>query len=392
MHFRYRALDSTLTRISGELEARSLQHLEQELQRRGLEVISAKPGRSHRPRAVSSTELADFCQQTAQLLSAGIPLLDAMQDLGEGGEGTRLPALCRRLGNRLAGGAALSQALTDEGLAPAFVGVVRAGECSGRLAETLQRLGSGLSQEAALAASMRRALLQPLLAAGMVLTASLFLMLYLVPQIRTFLADGQQTLPLASTLLFATTDLLQQHWPWLGILPALPIATVGMQRRPALALAVDRLALRLPLTGTIHKKLLIARLAELLRLLYSSGIPLLDALRSMPASITNRHLAGIVSQIADDVEQGSSLTQAFARHPLFPRLMIRMLQVGERSGTLEQALQVIGRRSEQEAVTAISILHGLLGPALTLVIGLLLGWIMLATIQPLYGLIEVGLP
>jgi len=393
MHFRYRALDSSLQRVSGELEATSLLHLEQELQRRGLELLSARRRHLSLRTRLTRGELADFCMQVEQLLSAGIPLLEALQALGKSGEGARLPALCRRLEEKLAAGRALSQALEEEQLDPAFVGMVRAGEFSGRLPDCLRRMGDSLSQGENLARSTKKLLLQPLLAASMVFAASLFLMLYLVPQIRDFLADSSHTLPLASTLLFATADLLQKYWPWLAALPLLlALATAALRHDPARALAIDRMSLRIPLAGPVRRKLLIARLADLLAVLYSSGIPLLEALRSLPPTIGNRTAGNIVSQIAHDVEQGSSLAEAFSRHDFFPPLLIRMLLAGERSGTLEHALQHIGKRYEREASDSIAILQGLIAPVLTLLIGLLLGWIMLATIQPLYGLIDGGMP
>lgn len=393
MFFRYRALDSNLQRVSGEREACSLAHLEQELRQQGLELIYAKPRRQRPPARLSRGELADLCLQLEQLLAAGIPLLDALHDLGTSSEGARLPALCRRLGDRLAAGQPLSQALAEEKLDPALIGVIRAGECSGRLPDSLRRLGDSLQQGEEQARTTRKLLLQPLLAGLMVLAAGLFLMLYLVPQIRNFLADSSQPLPLASILLFATADFLLNHWAWLGLPPFLLFpATAILRRHPALAPEIDRLSLCLPLTGQIRRKLLTARLAELLALLYSSGIPLLEALRSIPAAVGNRFAGGIVTQIADDVEQGSGLADAFSRHNFFPPLLIRILHAGEHSGTLEQALQHIGRRCEREAGDAIATLQGLIGPTLTLLIGLLLGWIMLATIQPLYGLIEGGMP
>jgi len=392
MHFRYQALDSTLRRVSGELEASSLLHLEQELQRRGLELLGARQQRLRLPKRISRCELADFCFQVEQLLAAGIPLMDVLHDLATSGEGARLPALCHRLGEKIAAGQALSQALSEENLDTAFVGVVRAGEYSGRLTDSLRRLGESLRQGETLARTTRKLLLHPLLAGLMVLAASLFLMLYLVPQIRDFLADSSQPLPLASILLFATADLLRGYWPWLAAPPALlALAAPGLRRQPTLALKLDRLSLRIPLAGPIRRKLLTARLADLLALLYNSGIPLLDALRSIPPAIGNRTAGNIVEQIAHDVEQGASLADAFSRHDFFPPLLIRMLHAGERSGTLEHTLQHIGKRYEREAGDAIATLQGLIGPTLTLLIGLLLGWIMLATIQPLYGLIDGGM-
>ncbi len=392
MHYRYQAIDTGMQRVSGELEADSLPALEEALLATGLELISAREQRRRRMAPPTRAELADFCKQVEQLLNAGIPLVEALQALADSGEDSRLPALCRRLERKLVGGQALSQALTEEKLDPALTGVVHAGEFSGHLSDSLRRLGDNLNQREALARNTKKLLLQPLLAGSMVLAASLFLMLYLVPQIRDFLAETQQSLPLASILLFASADLLASHWPWLAAPPLLlATALLLIARRPGGALELSRLGLRLPLIGSIRRRLLIAHLAELLALLYGSGIPLLTALNSLPATMGNRAAADVVGRIARDVEQGSSLTEAFARHEIFSPLLIRMLHAGERSGTLELALLNIGRRCASEAAESISVAQALLAPTLTLLIGALLGWIMLATIQPLYGLIDAGM-
>lgn len=392
MHYRYQAIDAGMRRVSGELEADSLQALEDRLLADGLELVSAREQRPGRTPPPTRSELADFCTQVEQLLNAGIPLVEALQALADSGEGARLPALCRRLERKLVGGQALSQALAEERLDPALTGVVQAGEFSGRLPDSLRRLSDNLNQREALARTTKKLLLQPLLAGSMVLAASLFLMLYLVPQIRDFLAETQQSLPLASILLFASADLLAAHWPWLAAPPLLLALTLPLiARRPGGALELSRLGLRLPLIGGIRRRLLIAHLAELLALLYGSGIPLLTALGSLPATMGNRAAADVVGHIARDVEQGSGLAEAFARHDLFPPLLIRILHAGERSGTLEQALLNIGRRCASEAADHIAVAQALLAPTLTLLIGALLGWIMLATIQPLYGLIDAGM-
>lgn len=388
LHYRYLALDARLQRVAGQMVASSPAHLEQRLHARGLELICASQQRFRRPHRMSCAELADFCQQTGQLLAAGIPLLEALHHLAESGEGSQLPALAQRLGERITDGQSLSQAFAEEAIDAASIGLIRAGENTGQLADCLTAAAHNLSQRVTLAAQTRKVLLQPALAGIMVITSGLFLMVYLVPQIRIFLTDSGQSLPLASRLLFALADILQAHWPVLLALPLLLTSLTLLRRHPVMARHLDQVMLRLPLAGQIHRQLLIARLSEILGLLYASGVPLLEALHSLPSTIPNRAVAATLQRIAHGVEQGSSLAEAFNQHPLLPPLLIRMLDAGERSGTLEQSLRTIAQRCDHEANRRIDKLQALLGPLLTVFLGLLLGWIMLATIQPLYGLID----
>jgi type IV pilus assembly protein PilC len=391
MRFRFKALDARQQFISGEMEAANLDALLQRLQLQGFELIQVRRRRSPRIRPPSRRDMIDFCFHVEHLLNAGIPLLDALNDLGEHGEEVRLRSFCQQLASAVSGGQSLSDALqaTAAQLEPAFIGIIRAGEISGQLPEVLQRLGNNLRQAEELVARASLSLIYPALAGSLVIGASIFLLLFLVPQIRGFLGDSGLALPLHSRLLFAAADFLGRHWPLVvGIPPCLLLIFAGIVRSsPSMRLHLDRQRLQLPLTGAIRRKLTIARLADLLALLYATGIPLLDALESLQKSCTNRFIALSLQKIRHTVEQGSSLADAFAQHKIFSPLLIRMLQVGEKTGALDSSLSNIARLYEREARESIAKLQSLLEPALTLSIGLLLGWIMLSVLQPIYSII-----
>lgn len=390
MLYRFKAINADQEVVSGQSEATGLDDLERSLQRSGLELLRASP-RKQRMQPPSRRELIDFCFHVEQLLTAGIPLIEAIEDLAENGEGRHWRARCRRIATALAAGLPLSDALQTEaaGIDPVFTGVIRAGELSGQLPETLKRLGTTLRQEETLAAGTRKLLLYPAVAGTLVLGTAAFLMFFLVPQIRTFLGETGLPLPLHTRLLFATADLLAGYWPWLLAFPALllPALHLAIRHSPDLARLRDSWLLKLPLTGGIYRKLLVTRQAELLALLYTTGIPLLEALAALQPTTRNRIVGAALADIHRSVEQGSTLADAFARHAIYPPLLVRMLQIGERTGRLDQTLNNIARRYEGEAADALAAVQTLIEPALTLIIGLLLGWIMLATMQPIYGII-----
>ncbi|WP_306606133.1 type II secretion system F family protein [Azonexus sp.] len=391
MYFRFKALDARQQLINGESEALDLDALIQQLQQQGLELLHVRRKRKRRVPRISRRDIIDFCFQIEHLLNAGIPLLDALHDLAEHSASTHLRALCQRLSRAVSNGQALSAALQTEGrqLEPAFIGLIRAGEISGRLPDVLQRMGHNLQQAEALAARTSQALTYPAVAGALVIGASIFLMRFLVPQVRVFLDEAGLALPLHTRLLFALSDFLDRYWGWVAGLPPslLLIAILAARSSPGIRLQLDRYALKVPLTGALRRKTLIARQADLLALLYATGIPLLEALEALHKSCANRFLAQALKQTRDAVEQGSSLADAFARHEIFPPLLIRMLQVGERSGALEKSLGNIARLYEREASTSMKRLQTLIEPALTLSIGILLGWIMLSILQPIYSII-----
>lgn len=390
--YRFQALDARQQLVNGQMSASNPAELALLLRQHDLDLLSARWIPRLSQRRLARRELIDFCFHLEQLLSAGIPLLDALDDLADGGSSKALRPVYRRMAEELRSGKAFSAALPPEitRCDPAFAGIVRAGELSGRLSETLGRLGHSLRQAEALASASRRLLTYPLLAATLVLAASLFLMFFLVPQIRSFLGNAVADLPWYTRLLFALSTLLQEHWMSLLATPAVVVlgGAIAIRQRPAWREAWHRLLLRLPVLGDIQRKLLVAHLADLLAMLYASGIPLLDALELLPRTIGNRAAARAVTQVHRQVEQGEPLSGAFSRQAIFPALLTRMLATGERTGRLDASLSNLAGIYEQEARAAIGTLQALIEPALTLSIGILLGWMMLATLQPIYDIVE----
>lgn len=387
--FQFRALNAQQQVITGQTQASNLLELEQSLQSQGLELLSAR--RSKTPARIRPDELIDFFNHLENLLSAGVPLIDSLDDLSQQRGNPRLGQLCQQLAQALRGGQALSEALPAAcpNLAPSITGIIQAGEMSGQLPAVLSRLTRNLQQAQNLKANLHRALLYPTLAGLLVTGASLFLMLFLVPQIREFVVQSGIPQSLPSRMLFALTDLLSAH---LTTLLALPLALLflffgALRFRPSLRLQADRWLFRFPLLGEIQQKLTLAKLADLLALLYSTGIPLLDGLRSIAQTSGNRFIRQTLEIVHSDVEQGQPLSHAFARHPIFPPLWIRMLQVGEKTGALDHSLTHVAQRYEREAEATLGTMQKLIEPALTVAIGLQLGWIMLATMQPIYSLI-----
>lgn len=389
--YRFQALDARQQLVSGQMSASDPSELARLLRQHDLDLLLARRMLSFKQRKLARRELIDFCFHLEQLLTAGIPLLDALDNLAASGSSKPLRPLYRRIADELRGGKAFSAALPVEitRCDAAFAGIIHAGECSGRLSETLGRLGHSLRQTEALASASRKLLTYPLLATALVLCASLFLMFFLVPQIRGFLGTAVTDLPWYTRLLFALSTLLQEHWPsLLGAPPLLALtAAIAIRQRPAWHEAWHRQLLRLPILGEIQRKLLVARLADLLAMLYASGIPLLEALELLPGTISNRAAARAVTQVHRQVEQGAALSGAFARQAIFPALLTRMLATGESTGRLDTSLANLAGIYEQEARAQIGVLQAMIEPALTLSIGILLGWMMLATLQPIYDIV-----
>lgn len=394
MDYRYRAIAADGRLVSGNEEAASPGELDGRLQRRGLELLAAVPAKRwqrQRTAALPRRELIDFCFHLEQLSRAGVPLLDALRDLQASSEQPRSRAILATLVDAIAGGQPLSQALQA---APAsfpalFTNLIRAGETGGCLPEILHRLGHALRHEDELIADRRRALIYPALVAGTLAAALGFLMIFLVPQLKQFVAASGQTLPLHARLLFALADGIAANWPrLLGVAAALPlIAGLAIRHDSRCRDFVEAGKLRLPVYGTLLKKADLARFAATLALLYGAGIPVLEAIRESSGSLGNGRLRLAIAEVGRRIGEGSNLAAAFAASGLFPPLLVRMLHVGESTGRLDEALAHVAHFYQRDVQEAVARTRTLTEPLLTLIMGLLLGWIVLAALGPIYDII-----
>lgn len=395
MLYQYRAINERGQRISGRQEAGNPLDLEMRLKRMALELIDCRPVKQPRPlfrSAIPRPELINFCFHLEQLSRAGVPLLDGLQDLHDSLPPGRLRESIASLIEGITGGQTLSQAMAAQAAVfnPVFISLVEAGESCGQLPETLASLGEGLRWEDELVAHSKKLLIYPSLVAGIVLATTCFLMLYLVPQLKPFVKNMGQTLPLQTRALFFISDLLADYWlAWL-LAPVLPVLAWQAVRRynPLARLHFDRLKLRLPIIGDILKKIILARLASTFALLYAAGIPILDAIRTTQNIVGNRALRQALEQVERGIREGRNVAGAFLDTGIFPPLVIRMLRIGESTGHLDSALHNVSYFYNRDVREAVGKAQAMIEPLLTVVMGILLGWIMLAVIAPIYDVIS----
>lgn len=393
MRYGFTAVDARGKRQRGEITALNPIDAEHQLAAQGIDLIALRALSPRRARfmRLGRRDRIHFCLQLEQLLRAGIPMLSALSDLRDtrGSAGWR--AILGELGNAVEGGQTLSQALSafPHTFDAVFVGLIRAGEHAGRLPEALANLSATLKWEDEMAAQTRKLLLYPAVVGGIALAVTAFLMIELVPQLRPFLANMRQTLPLATRLLFAVSDVFAELG---GLLLATTLAlgaaaSVAIRRMPRLREATDRLKLRLPLSGPILHKALLARFADTFGLLYAARVPVLDALASTRAAVGNAALARGLAAAEESIRSGCNLAGAFAATGLFPPLALRMLHVGEHAGDLQGALRDLAYFYHRDVREAVERAQSLIEPALTLLLGSLLAWIMLAVMGPVHQLI-----
>jgi type IV pilus assembly protein PilC len=410
MRYRYRAIDATGRRVGGNLEAASLADLEARLARMELDLIHARAmsppflfrsfyrlsvhPQVRRPLGLRK-KLIDFWFQLKELLRVGVPLQEALGDLRDTHDDP-MKSIAAQLREDIAAGQTLSQAMAaqPEVFRPVFVSLIGAGEIAGELVRVMEEMMIVLKWEDELIAKTQKLLLYPAFVASVVLVASLFLMLYLVPQLQIFLRQMGETLPLHTRLLFWFSDTLRQHGLWLPLvcLPVFVIFRLCLRHFSAVRKRRDAFLLALPLVGDVLCKIALSRFAALFALLYAAGIPVLEALGATRDVVGNRIIRQALAASEHAVREGRALSAAFADTGFFPPFVVRMLHVGETTGALEVALGNIRYFYNRDVEMAVGRAERLVEPLLTLLLGLLLGWIMLAVVGPIYEVVShVGL-
>lgn len=391
MLYRYRAATPQGQIVKGEVQALHELDLEAQLAHMGLLLLRASANHRRSVQRLTPRARISLLFQLELLLRAGVPLLSALGDLRQACEAASSRQLCAGLAERIEGGATLAQAMAGyPGVFPqAVVQLVRCGEVSGQLAEVLQETVRWLKWQDELAAKTRRLLLYPGFVLAVITAVIVFLMVYLVPQLVLFLTSMGRAVPLQTRLLIALSDLFAHHG-WLLLcalaLPAAALAALAWAHAPVRQ-RLHQAQLALPLFGPVLKKMLLARFATTLSLLYRSGVPLIEALAVCQKISHNLALQQAIGAARERVVNGATLSEGFAAESVFSPLVIRMLKVGESTGALDAALSQVSYSYVRDIDESVGRLQALTEPALTLLLGLVLGWITLAVLGPIYDTI-----
>ena len=390
----YKAMDERGRVARGRLDAADPEHLEVRLGRMGLDLISGaevKVRAGVRGGRVGRRALIHFCFQLEQLLGAGVPVLDALCDLRDGAGAGKLRMVIAGMVESIEGGKTLSGAMEE---APrvfdaVFIGLVKAGESSGEVGAVLRSVTGNLKWQDEQAVQVRKLLTYPAFAGSVMVLVMVFLMTALVPQLVSFITTMGQELPAHTRALIATSDLFVRFWYLVVFIPlTLLLACVVLARAsPFLRCAMDGLRLRVWVVGPILRKIILARFANTFALMYASGITVPECVRVCEGLVGNEAVAKATRRAGRRIAAGASISDGFEHTGLFPPLVLRMLRVGESTGALDRALRNVGYFYERDVKEAMDRLQSVIGPAMTLVLGSLLFWIIVSVLGPIYDVV-----
>ncbi len=403
--FRYQAVESNGASTQGVIEAEDRKAALRLLGQRGLfpsllEACAAdQPGAAVEPvkkswelnlaigPRIRRKDITAFTREMGTLLGAAIPIPQALEGLGEQEENPALKAVVRQISESVRKGVALSTAMEEHPriFSQLYVSMVRVGEEAGVLPKVMADLADLLEHEDEVRSEVVAAVSYPAFVLGFGVLTVAVLLTVVLPRLFTMLQEMLPILPLPTLILLKVSGVLHKYW--LLILIALGGSTFAARRFVRSAQGAefwDQTKLRLPVMGSVFRSAALSRFARTLGTLVRSGVSLLPALKIVEQTIGNLVLGRMIAQVAEETRGGDSLATPLRKLDIFPKTVIQMISVGEETGKLDDMLLKVADIEERHMRGRTKVLVSLLAPALILVVGALVGFMVMALLLPIF--------
>lgn len=392
LRYQYKAFDSLGRKVSGQLDAVNEADLELRIEKMGLSLISAVLHSRRqvvlRRQSIPRRDLINFTFQLEQLIQAGVPIIDALQDLRDTETQQGFCDVLSTVVEHIEGGKTFAQALASHThlFGKVYVYMAKVGEQSGKLGEVLYELADMLKWQDELVARAKAISVYPSIVFSIVLAVAIFLMLYLVPQLVPFLKENDFNIPIYTEVLIRASEFIAAYGLHLiiGLSLLLFLLAYLNKNNPSINYLLDKGKIKLWLIGPISLKVKLARFAKHFALMYGAGVTVLDAIELSRPVMNNAVLDESLDRAHLLISEGGGISESFGSVGLFPPLVVRMLKVGETSGNLDKALLNVSYFYERDAKESIERMEPAIMPVLTIMLGGFLFWIMSAVLFPLY--------
>jgi general secretion pathway protein F len=401
--FEYRAVDPQGKVVEGTIEAAEVPVVVARLHDRGLIPITigassdgarARPARVSLPslpklggRRVRQRDLLILTQELSALVAAGLPLDRSIATVAELTSHAELRRIVTEVLHAVQGGKSLAEALGQHrAFPPLYVNMIRAGEIGGFLELVLTRLTEYLERAQQLRDEVKSALTYPVLLTGAMGLSMLVLLTYVLPKFSALFTDMGKALPLQARIVLGLSDAIRNYW-WLGAL--LVAAAVGgfrySIRTPRGRYSWDQWKLRFLLVGPLLRKMEVSSLARTLGTLLKSGVPMLQALGIVREVVGNQVIARALGEVEVGAREGAGIAGPLAHSGVFPQLAVQMIAVGEETGKLDEMLLRVAEHFDRDVRVQIQQFTRLLEPVLILVMGLGVGFVVIAMLSAIFS-------
>jgi type II secretory pathway component PulF len=404
--FRYRARDPEGKAITGLLEGDDKASVAEQIQRLGyipVEIeleqkeVKAKKGMGANwtdrfMRRVSANEIIYFNRQLALVLGAGVPLLSCLRLMAKQATNDRLRDILIGVSDDIEGGSDLSEALFHypNVFSTLYVNMIRAGEASGQLESTLNRIAELQEYEFETRERMKAATRYPKLVIGTLIAAFFVVVTFVIPTFAKVFKEFGGELPLPTRIMIALDVFLKHYWAvsLLGII-GLVVAIVWWIRTKPGRYWFHRLIVRVPVFGSLISKFVLSRFSRIFATLNASGLPIMNTLEISTETVGNDYYARTLRRVSEEVKRGENLSDALARAEIFPPLLHQMVTVGENTGKLDEVLGKVSDYYNQEVDYAIKRFSTLIEPMLLMVLAAFVLFFALSVFLPLFNLAGV---
>ena len=386
-NYRYTARDLSGKQVRGVAEAADRDALYRQLRAEDKFLLRASEARAASGARLRTPQVADFCRQMGTLLSAGVSLVRALNIMAnEQGLRPSVKKVYLAVLEDVRKGVALADAMEARGDAfpQLLISMVRSGEASGNIDRIAKRMAEHYEKEHRMHQQVTSAMIYPIILSVMIVLVITFIFLFIIPQFEDLFAQ-METLPLPTVILLGMSHFVQDHWFLLLVGFVFFCVLLGMVLRlPPVRLVVDRVKLHMPIVGKLQRKIYTARFARTLSSLYSSGMPIVQALRTGRSTVGNAYIASQFDEVLAMVRSGEPLSRALDTVDGFEGKLTASVSVGEETGSLDEMLDVISDGLDYEAEMATKRLVALLEPVMIILMALIVGFVIVAVMLPIY--------
>ena len=395
--FRYTARNpKTGEKISAEVQAENEQAAAKLLRQEGLAPLDIRPADSTAnplkklQNRIATKDKILFSRQLSTLINAGLPLVQSLRSVGNQTQNKGLKVVINKIISDVEGGASFSEALArhPKVFDQVYISLIAAGETSGTLDKSLERIALQQEKDAEILNKVRGAMVYPMVVIFVMLMVVGFMIVKVLPQVETLYSGlpGAE-LPLITKVLLAISRFTIKFW-WVVLLASILLGVFTSRWATTIAgrKIVDKLKMRMWPLGSLFMKLYMARFARTGTTLVASGVPLIQMLEIAVRSINNVHIEASLKQATEKVKGGKSLSETLTNNPNFLPLIPDMLRIGEQSGTIEQMLEKSADYYEKEVDNTIKTISTIIEPVLMIILGVFAFTIVAAVLLPVYGL------
>jgi type II secretory pathway component PulF len=397
----YRALSKEGKKISGHLDASSVESVRSQLTAKGLYPFEIKINKDSNStssfftslfeRPVPFKDIIFFTKQLAVLLKSGVPLLQSLELLSEQFSG-KLRSIIISLKDGVKEGNSLAQGLQayPKTFSNIFIQLVKAGEASGKLENILERLTSYLEREEETRKKVSKALSGPMVQLGAIGLMVIGIMTFVVPNLQKMLTSMGKELPIQTKILLAGSYVLTNHYlPLIFIVLTITIAFQYWLSKPQGKRTMDKIKLKIPVIKFFARTNAVVQFCSTLGMLLESGVNISNALDIVCNIIDNRILVDTLTEAKDKIIKQGKITPFLKETGLFPPMAIYLINTGEQSGNLDYMLLTVAKNYDDELIEFTDGLTSKLDPVMTIVMGLIVGFIMFAIMGPMISMYDM---